>query len=188
MKKLRVTSYELQGTTICSMLKNETVTICNGLKLRGESPVINSVGHRPTERGTKRPTERRIITTTNPQRGVIKLNRTLPYHNSTNRALPYPNDFGLSAHFAKLAKSELSHNLGQLKITVCCISPERATSIASGNALRNGTQSLAWGIALRINSVEHRPTERGVKLPTESNTYRPKALKGRNQLCFKSLK
>jgi len=37
--------------------RNEIVTICNGLKKRAESPVINSVGHRPTERGTKRPTE-----------------------------------------------------------------------------------------------------------------------------------
>jgi len=66
-----------------------------------------------------------------------QLNRALPYPNSANRALPYPNDFGLSARLAKLAKSEMSHNLGQLKITVCCTSPERATSIAWGIALRN---------------------------------------------------
>ena len=58
-----------------------------------ESPTINSVGHRPTKR----------YATTNPkpQRGVIRMS---PFQGLTeilhqsDRALPYPNDFGLSAH------------------------------------------------------------------------------------------
>ena len=50
------------------------------LPKRAESPIINSVGHRPTKRCE--------TITPKPQRGVIKFNRTMPY----------PNDVGLSAH------------------------------------------------------------------------------------------
>ena len=58
---------------------------------RAESPIINSVGHRPTKRCE--------TITPKPQWGVIKFNRAMPYPNDfINRALPYPNDVGLSAH------------------------------------------------------------------------------------------
>ena len=43
MEKLRVTSYELQGATICSRLKNETVTNCNQLK-KGKNKVSCNLG------------------------------------------------------------------------------------------------------------------------------------------------
>ena len=64
------------------------------LPQRAESPKINSVGHRPTKR------ERY----TNTKRGVIKMS---PFQGlmeklfQSNRALPYPNDFGLSARCAE---------------------------------------------------------------------------------------
>ena len=65
------------------------------LPKRAESPTINSVGHRPTKR------KRYAATNPKPQQGVIRMS---PLQGLTenlrklNRALPYPNDFGLSAH------------------------------------------------------------------------------------------
>ena len=60
------------------------------LPKRAESPLIISVGQRPTKRGAN--------TNPKPQRGVIKIS---PFQGLTatslqsDRALPYPNDFGL---------------------------------------------------------------------------------------------
>ena len=69
------------------------------LPKRAESPIIISVGHRPTKRyATSNP---------KPQWGVIKMS---PFQGLTeklypsNRALPYPNDIGLSVHCVKFTQ------------------------------------------------------------------------------------
>ena len=66
------------------------------LPKRAESPTINSVGQRPTKRHARTKPE--------PQRGVIIIS---PFQglncrsDSSHRALPYANDFGLSAHHSE---------------------------------------------------------------------------------------
>ena len=70
------------------------------LSKRAESPQIISVGQRPTKRHAN--------TSPEPQRGVIKIS---PFQGLTatslqsNRALPYPNDLGLSAHCTEFVKN-----------------------------------------------------------------------------------
>ena len=66
------------------------------LPQRAESPYINSVGHRPTKR------KRYATADPKPQWYAIKMS---PFQglaeklSQSNRALPYSNDFGLSARW-----------------------------------------------------------------------------------------
>ena len=78
------------------------------LPKRAESPKIISVGHRPTKR------KRYANTNPKPQRYTIGMS---PFQGLTeklfqsNRALPYPNDFGLSARRFCLICNQNNNNL-----------------------------------------------------------------------------